>query len=187
MCAGQLLQISAYQALFSLLGTKYGGDGVNTFGLPDLRGRVPMGWTNGTVSGITTNNMGDKRGTEYTTITQTQLPSHTHSASVSGQGGLSGTITAAMNVNDSSADSGDPSGKYIGNDQLNSIYATNPATGKTLASGAITVNNGLSLNMSGLTVAIGATPAQSSVLYLFQPTQVVNYCIAYVGLYPTRD
>jgi microcystin-dependent protein len=187
MCAGQTLTISAYQALYSLLGTKYGGDGINTFGLPDLRGRVPMGWTNGSVNGITTNNMGDKRGTEYTVITQSQLPSHTHSATVSGTGALSGSITAAMNVNNTGGNEITPNGNYLSTDVVTTFYAQGAENGKTLASGAITVNNGLSLNMSGLSVAITATAAQSAVLYLFQPTQVVNYCIAYVGYYPTRD
>lgn len=70
-CDGQLLQISQNSAMFNLLGTTYGGDGVNTFGLPDLRGRVPVHQGTSYV-------LGQKSGTESVTLTTTQIPSHTH-------------------------------------------------------------------------------------------------------------
>lgn len=70
-CDGSLVSISDYQTLYSLLGTTYGGDGVNNFGLPDLRGRVPMGVPSNT-------SVGTMGGTENATVTGNQLPSHTH-------------------------------------------------------------------------------------------------------------
>ncbi len=71
MCNGQLMPINANQALFSLLGTTYGGDGRVNFGLPDLRGRTPMHMGNGHTLG--------ERGGEYThTLNQQEMPAHTH-------------------------------------------------------------------------------------------------------------
>ncbi len=73
---GQLLSIASNTAMFSLLGTTYGGDGRTTFGLPDLRGRVGMGQGNG--PGLTPRSQGQRFGTEAIVLTTTQLPSHSH-------------------------------------------------------------------------------------------------------------
>jgi microcystin-dependent protein len=78
-CDGQLLAISQYDALFSLLGTTYGGDGQSTFGLPDLRGRVPIHM--GTGPGLSPHQMGSMGGSEQVTLTVNQLPSHSHTFS----------------------------------------------------------------------------------------------------------
>lgn len=72
MCNGQTLPINQNQALFSLLGTRYGGDGVTTFKLPDLRGRAPMHFGNGMV-------VGQAGGEEAHTLTVNEMPMHTHS------------------------------------------------------------------------------------------------------------
>jgi microcystin-dependent protein len=78
LCNGQLLPISQYTALFSLLGTYYGGDGVHDFALPDLRGRVAIGMGQG--PGLAPYNMGDTGGEETVTLTLNQIPVHTHNA-----------------------------------------------------------------------------------------------------------
>ena len=75
-CDGQLLSVSQNDALFSLLGTIYGGDGRTTFGLPDLRGRIPIHAGSG--PGLTPRNLGAKLGSERVTVGANQLPSHTH-------------------------------------------------------------------------------------------------------------
>lgn len=75
-CNGNLLAISSNTALFSLLGTAYGGDGRTTFGLPDLRGRVPI--SAGTGPGLSTYRLGERGGQETVTLTTTQIPSHNH-------------------------------------------------------------------------------------------------------------
>ncbi len=75
-CDGQLLDIASNSALFSLLGTAYGGDGRTTFGLPDLRGRVPMNWGQG--PGLSSYSWGQQGGTESNILTVNQLPSHSH-------------------------------------------------------------------------------------------------------------
>jgi microcystin-dependent protein len=76
ICDGSLLPIAQNTALFSLLGTMYGGDGVTTFAIPDLRGRVPIGA--GAGNGLTARVQGDKGGQENVTILVSQLPAHTH-------------------------------------------------------------------------------------------------------------
>ncbi|EGV42667.1 phage tail protein [Bizionia argentinensis JUB59] len=75
-CEGQLLAISSNSALFSLLGTNYGGDGQTTFGLPDLRGRVPMHYGNG--PGLSAYAQGQSGGSESNTLTVANLPAHNH-------------------------------------------------------------------------------------------------------------
>lgn len=76
LCDGQLLAISSNDALFSLLGTLYGGDGRTTFGLPDLRGRLPI--HQGPGPGLTDHRIGSKAGDETVTINANQLPAHSH-------------------------------------------------------------------------------------------------------------
>lgn len=75
-CDGQLLAVSQNDALFSLLGTIYGGDGRTTFGLPDARGRIPI--HAGTGPGLSPRRLGAKAGEEKVTLTVNQIPSHTH-------------------------------------------------------------------------------------------------------------
>jgi len=78
-CDGQLLAISQNDALFSLFGTIYGGDGRVAFGLPDLRGRIPI--HPGTGPGLSTRQLGQRGGLENTTLTLNQIPSHNHTMS----------------------------------------------------------------------------------------------------------
>lgn len=78
LCDGQLLAISQYQALFSILGTTYGGDGRTTFALPDLRGRVPV--HAGTGPGVPSVRLGQKGGEAAVTLNVTQIPAHNHTA-----------------------------------------------------------------------------------------------------------
>lgn len=82
MCDGALLTVAGNEALFTLIGTTYGGDGVSNFQLPDLRGRVPLSKGVSSASG-TNYPLGLKVGVEAVTLTQANLPQHTHSLSVS--------------------------------------------------------------------------------------------------------
>lgn len=81
-CDGTLLPVNQYQALFTLIGTQYGGNGTTTFALPDLRGRVPVSFTN--QAGYQIGNTG---GAEGVTLTANQVPAHNHYLSVSDQNG----------------------------------------------------------------------------------------------------
>jgi microcystin-dependent protein len=76
MCWGQTLSIAQNTALFSILGTTYGGDGQTTFALPDYRGRVPMAWGQG--PGLAPRTLGERSGTENVTLISTQMPAHNH-------------------------------------------------------------------------------------------------------------
>ena len=79
-CDGQLLAINSNQALFSLLGTTYGGDGRTTFALPDLRGRAPIHAGHG--PGLSNYQLGQRSGQETVTLTQNEMPNHTHAVQV---------------------------------------------------------------------------------------------------------
>lgn len=81
LCDGSLISVNDNQALFSLLGTIYGGDGQNTFGIPDLRGRIPV--ADGTGAGLTNRTLGQKFGTEGVTLAENNLPLHSHQMNVS--------------------------------------------------------------------------------------------------------
>jgi microcystin-dependent protein len=81
LCNGQLLPISEYEVLYTLLGTTYGGNGTTTFGIPDLRGRSPI--SIGTGTGLPAYVLGQSGGTENATLTVNQMPIHPHSASAS--------------------------------------------------------------------------------------------------------
>jgi microcystin-dependent protein len=92
-CAGQLLPISENDALFTLIGTTYGGDGQSTFGLPDLQGRVPVHMGQG--PGLTqSHQIGEKHGVESVTLTANQMPVHNHAMLASLN---AGTTTNAVN------------------------------------------------------------------------------------------
>jgi len=107
-CQGQLLSISQYQALYALIGTTYGGDGVNTFALPDLQGRVPL--HAGADSFGNTYVQGEKAGTESVTLTSQQNPAHSH------------TVVAQTTANAKS-----PSNTVYGGGGT-SIYRASPST-----------------------------------------------------------
>ncbi|MVM37044.1 phage tail protein [Spirosoma sp. HMF3257] len=82
-CDGRLLSIVQNQALFSLIGTTYGGDGITTFALPTLRGRIPIGFGQG--PGLTSRQMGEESGTESVTLISSQMPAHNHLLMASSQ------------------------------------------------------------------------------------------------------
>lgn len=102
LCAGQLLQINQNQALFSLLGTTFGGDGRTNFALPDLRGRIPAHFGNGLT-------LGQTLGEENHTLSLVEMPQHTHLLNASNQ-------TAATNV---------PTGNVYASESWN-LYGTTP-------------------------------------------------------------
>ncbi len=88
-CEGQVLPISENETLFQLIGTTYGGDGQETFGLPDLRGRIPINWGNGYM-------LAQTGGTESETLTVAQIPSHSHPLTASTADGTSANPEGAV-------------------------------------------------------------------------------------------
>lgn len=101
-CQGQLLPIAQNTALFSLLGTTFGGNGQTTFALPDLRGRVPMGWGQG--PGLSPRDLGETGGEENTTLLVTQIPAHNHLLNASSEAGDSSVPTGKVLANTGALD-----------------------------------------------------------------------------------
>ncbi len=104
LCDGQLLAISNYAALYALLSTKFGGDGRVSFGLPDLRGRVAL--HPGTGPGLTPRTWGQKTGQEYVTLTEAEMPAHTHLQ-------VPPTLEAALPASNTGGTTDDPSGNIL--------------------------------------------------------------------------
>ncbi len=127
LCEGQLLSINDNQALFSLYGTTYGGDGRTTFALPDLRGRAPV--SQGQGPGLSTYKLGQKGGSETNTITINEMPSHNH------------TVHIPMNI----SETGEPSG-VLGNGD---IYAEEATTGANYA-GASSTHTGSNIPVNNI-------------------------------------
>jgi microcystin-dependent protein len=119
-CDGSLLPINQYQALFSLLGTTYGGDGRNNFALPDLRGRAPISFRQG--PGLSNYTLGQKGGSESTTLTLAQMPAHNH----------------LLNASTLAADQPGPAGNVLAVEPTGSsaVYHAAPAN-TTLDAGAV--------------------------------------------------
>src|SRR5512140_853362 len=90
-CDGQILPLSQNTALFSLLGTTYGGDGKSNFALPDLQGRAPMHPGQG--PGLSLHDLGETGGSETVSLLETEIPSHSHTANASLEDGVQGSVT----------------------------------------------------------------------------------------------
>jgi len=123
-CNGQLMSIADNTPLYSLLGTTYGGDGVNTFALPNLQGRTPMHWGNG--PGLTTV-IGQVEGAETVTLTINQLPAHAHS--------IVSELIAPGGVNEHAATA--TSTAYMGPSAPDQAYNTSPTINAPFSSLAI--------------------------------------------------
>lgn len=148
-CDGQLLAVSQNDALFSLLGTIYGGDGRTTFGLPDLRGRIPI--HAGTGPGLSPRRLGAKFGTEKETLTVNQLPSHNHS--------WKATSSSAQNT------------APVGN-----ALATPSSAAYENAAALLPLKSS----------SVGDTGGSRSHTNLM-PFLCINFIIALVGIYPSRQ
>lgn len=101
-CSGQLLSIAQNTALFSILGTTYGGNGQTTFALPDLRGRAPIGTGQG--PGLSNISLGEQAGTENITLLIQNVPQHTHTMTGSSLAGNTSLPTGAVPANSGALD-----------------------------------------------------------------------------------
>lgn len=128
MCNGQKLSIAQNQALFTLLGTYYGGDGIQTFGLPDLRGRTPLHQGQG--PGLSNYAIGQMGGSEAVTLMSTQMPSHMHLVTVSSSAGSKDTPGSSYLAAAGLSTDGTPV----------TMYGTSPNT--TMAQMGLTVTGG---------------------------------------------
>ncbi|NRB47283.1 MAG: phage tail protein [Saprospiraceae bacterium] len=164
-CDGTLLSISQNQALFSILGTTYGGDGRTTFALPELRGRVAM--HPGSGPGLRTRRLGEKGGVEEVVLNTTQIPSHTHTLNAKG----------SLNVVREDGNTAEPAGAALANVSPDSTLSYNNST----APDAVAANN--SVTVTGNIAPTGGSLGHTNI----QPFTCVNYIIALVGTFPSRN
>jgi len=156
LCQGQLLPISQYAALFSLLGTMYGGNGVQNFALPDLRGRVVMGVGQG--PGLSNYMQGQMGGKETVTLTTPQMPAHSHSVN-------------ATEIQTTTDPKGAVPAKPVAvspGEKVPTIYGGTPDGNTTM--------NAAMIGQTG-----GSQPVSVE-----QPYLVINYIIALQGIFPSR-
>jgi microcystin-dependent protein len=171
LCAGQLLSINQNAALFSLLGTTYGGDGRTTFALPDLRGRAPVGAGQGV--GLSPYILGQVGGTENVTLTTNTLAAHTHQATPTGLSANVPAVTTIGTTNQASPSVALAAPADAGRNPIN-IYSGGTPT-QSLAPG--TVTGSISVGSAG-----GGQPHAN-----VQPYLALNYIIALQGIYPSRS
>jgi microcystin-dependent protein len=157
-CNGQLMAIAQNTALFALIGTTYGGDGITTFALPDLRGRAALNAGHG--PGLSSRIMGEASGTENVTLISTQMPAHNH----------------PMMVSATPATSNTPNGNVlaVSNGSVPSLEAS--ASVNTYGTQINGMANPQTIGLSG-----GSQPH-----YNMQPYLVMNYCIATSGIFPSQ-
>jgi len=158
-CDGQLLSISQNSALFSLLGTNFGGDGRTTFGLPDLRSRFPM--HPGTGPGLSSRRLGEKSGTENVTLNVNQIPPHNH------------TATGTIKTSGDAANTNNPNSNALA---LAEAYSDQPfaaTSPPTLRAGSVETTS----------ADTGGGQSHNNM----PPFQCVNFIIALQGIFPSRN
>ena len=153
--SGQLLAISQYSALFSLYGTIYGGDGRTTFALPDLRGRVPI--SQGQGPGLSPYSIGQRAGTETTTLTTSNMPAHNHNPRIQ--------------VSRVNANSLNPIQSYFARAASNTYETGTNLQGDTMHAGTI------------LSDTVGGNQPFNNM----QPYLTMQWCVALEGVYPSRN
>ncbi|MBP6303964.1 MAG: phage tail protein [Bacteroidia bacterium] len=164
-CSGQTVNIASNTALFSILGTNYGGNGTTTFALPDLRGRMAVG--QGTGPGLQPVTLGQKDGTETVTLTTNNLPAHTHV----GAGNFSGSWKMPASTEGGSST---PTGNAIA---VTSSNMFDPGTDANLATAPI----------SGTVTATILPNGAGFPFSVVGPYLAVYYVICQYGVYPSRN
>jgi len=161
-CNGQIMSIRQNTALFSLLGTTFGGDGVNTFALPNLQSRISNGW------GPAVNAMGEMTGELVHTLLQTEVPAHNHTLNAAVVADpTQNTFAAGPTVGLASSTGYNPTGPVV---STMALYAADNAPGVGMGAQVIGPSNG------------GGQPHANTMPYL-----TINYCIALSGIFPSRS
>lgn len=184
-CSGQIIPVTSNSALFALLGTNFGGNGRTTFGIPDFRGRVPVGSNNmGVGPGLSVWPLGELFGFERVTLSVSEIPAHNHGAIFSGTGGSGAdavSLSTAAAVREVPQNGDVPAVANFGS----GLGVTNV---KSFGPDSSTVN--------GQVISTGGTPAGSVTVdmtggseshYNIQPSQAINYIIAVEGIFPSRN
>lgn len=182
-CQGQLFNISDNSALFALVQTFYGGDGRITGGIPEMRGRTAIGY--GNAPGLGPYSMGQKSGYPTNLVRTENIPAHSHLAAVKGGGAAA---AAEMQVSTVPGTKDLPAaGDYLaagtqGGTKNSPIYIPEADKGATVKLGGVTGGGG----GGAITVTNGETGG-SQPISIMQPYQTVNYCMALLGLFPSRN
>lgn len=165
-CNGQILSIAQNTALFSLVGTYYGGNGTSTFGLPNFQGVAPLGAGSG--AGLTPRVVGETGGTASVTLLSSEMPGHNHTL-LDGNG--ASQLQATTTAPDTDVSAGNlPAGAALGAASWNGGFST-----LAQASGA---------DMAATTTqAVGTSQAHENM----PPYLALNFCIAMVGVFPSRN
>ncbi|HVW95542.1 MAG TPA: tail fiber protein [Mucilaginibacter sp.] len=165
-CEGQLMAISENETLFNLIGTTYGGDGVDTFALPDLRGRVAIHQGQG--SGLTNRTLAEMAGSEEITLTQNQIPPHNHYIQVSSKIGTTGI-------------------------PANNTYLATPYTASGDNATSLKIFNttafsdGPPANYVSLAPQVVGSGGGSQPMSIMQPVLAISYCISLFGYFPSPN
>lgn len=159
-CQGQLLPVNQNQALYSLIGTTYGGN-ASSFAVPNLQGRVVVGWGGQYDLGI-------NGGSETVTLVESQIPSHHHA--------ITQSLTATLKAVDDEAEFPSPANHALAQSSQSAPLYSGDAPAAAMKTGSVTI---------GGTITCGNTGGSLGHSNL-QPFQVLNYCIALVGLFPSR-
>ncbi|WP_345854427.1 phage tail protein [Shewanella algae] len=168
LCAGQTISIASNTALFSLLGTMYGGDGVSTFKLPDLRGRVPVSF--GQSPGTSLYDQGQMLGAEDTNLTTAQLPAHSHAID-----SINASVSPLASTGSGTTDEPGP-------DTVPAKIASGLNALEAYSTTADTSMKPSPVSLDGNTNTTG----NSDTVDLRQPLTVVNFIIALQCIYPPR-
>ena len=189
-CNGQTLSINDNTALYSLLGTTYGGDGVTTFALPDMRGRVPIHQGRG--PGISGNYMmGYRGGTEQITLSANTMPTHSHSATAESQSQSSvapgATATSTLKAANTTMNQTNAAGHSLANQSgMIKAYSDTAPNVAMHAGSVVTTLDGIAVTTTTNTTVTVNNAGSSNPFPILQPYLVVNCIIATNGIYPTR-
>jgi len=193
LAQGQTIGISQNSALFALLGTTYGGNGQTTFQLPNIGGRYIMG--QGQSPGTSQYVIGQVAGSENITLTQLQMPQHTHSANTTVTPTFTApTVSVMMNgINRPSARQAAPGGAMltggvdsVNQNAINNYCLPDAGTAVTLAAESCTTTvSGGSVTATGATTV--AVAGGSQPFNIQSPYLVINYCICTAGIFPSRN
>jgi len=170
-CNGQLLPINQNQALFSILGTTYGGNGQTSFALPNLQGRVALGVGQG--SGLSNYTLGQQSGLETATLAVDTIPAHTHASSV-------GTLAIAAVSGPATQQS--PANAFLAAEVAGVTATYSNATPDTTMATAVNGGNGSVAGAPSISPTGGNQPFS-----ILQPYLTLWYVIALVGIFPSRN
>jgi microcystin-dependent protein len=162
-CNGQILPISQNTALFSLLGTQYGGNGQSTFALPDMQAAAAIHQGQG--PGLSQYFIGQQSGSQAVTLLVSEMPSHNHSFSATNVPGAAGLPTNTAT-----------------NNQLRKTASGNPVSGLTQGKIYSAANPLTQMNPQGMAIAGSSFPHNNMMPFL-----TLNYCIALQGIFPPRS